>query len=304
MSINVSQLTKRYGNQLAVDNISFTANTGEILGFIGPNGAGKSTSMKVITGSILNFEGTVEINGINIKTDPIKAKQIIGYLPEHNPLYLEMYVKEYLTHVAAFYKLKTPVKKRIEEVISLTGLDIEKNKKIGALSKGYRQRVGLAAAIIHDPQILILDEPTTGLDPNQIVEIRNLIKELGKEKTVMLSTHIMQEVEAICSKIVLINRGRIAIQGNTQDIKETAESQKTVVVEFSEATDSIKLAAVEGVAEIKPAGENTYLIACQTDTDPRQAIFAYAVENGISVLSMQMQEKKLEDVFKDQTNKA
>lgn len=303
MSIKVSQLTKKYGEQLAVDNVSFTAQSGEILGFIGPNGAGKSTTMKIVTGSILNFDGLVEINGINIKTDPIKAKQIIGYLPEHNPLYLEMYVKEYLKHVSGFYKLDKPVDKRVEEVVELTGLAIEQHKKIGALSKGYRQRVGLAAAIIHEPKVLILDEPTTGLDPNQIVEIRNLIKSLGKEKTVMLSTHIMQEVEAICNKIVLIDRGHIAVQGSTQEIRNEAESQKTVVVEFSDPISVEGLSGLKGVAEVKELEGNAWLVACETESDPRQEIFAFAVRSNVSVLSMQLQEKRLEDVFKEVTSR-
>lgn len=303
MSIIVTNLTKRYGEQIAVNNISFTAETGQILGFIGPNGAGKSTSMKVITGSILNFEGTVEINGTNIKDDPLKAKEKIGYLPEHNPLYLEMYVKEYLRHTAGFYKLDKPVKQRIEEVIELTGLEAEQKKKIGSLSKGYRQRVGLAAAIIHDPEVLILDEPTTGLDPNQIVEIRNLIKSLGEKKTVMLSTHIMQEVEAICNKIVLINKGEIAVQGSAGEIKEASQSRKTVIVEFSQPADRTTLEKIKGIESTKELEKNTWLIACKENADPRQEIFSMAVETSNAVLSMQMQEQKLEDVFKELTSK-
>lgn len=220
MSIKIQNLTKTYGTQKAVDNISFEVHKGEIVGFLGPNGAGKSTTMKILTGYIPSTEGSAEVNGFDVKTQPMQVKKSIGYLPEHNPLYLEMYVREFLEFIGSLYGLKgKELKNRIEEVIELVGLSLEKHKKIGQLSKGYRQRVGLAQAMIHNPEVLILDEPTTGLDPNQLVEIRNLIKEVGKNKTVIFSSHIMQEVEALCDRVVIINRGKIVADGNLAELK-------------------------------------------------------------------------------------
>jgi ABC-2 type transport system ATP-binding protein len=221
MSIKIQNLSKVYGSQKAVDNISFEINKGEIVGFLGPNGAGKSTTMKILTGYIPDTEGTAEVNGFDVKTNPMQVKQTIGYLPEHNPLYLDMYVREFLEFVGSMYGLSGKnLKNRIDEVIELVGLSIEKHKKIGQLSKGYRQRVGIAQALIHDPEVLILDEPTTGLDPNQLVEIRNLIKQIGQNKTVVFSTHIMQEVEAICDRVVIINRGKIVADGNLNELRQ------------------------------------------------------------------------------------
>lgn len=220
MSIKIQNLTKTYGTQKAVDNISFEVHKGEIVGFLGPNGAGKSTTMKILTGYIPSTEGSAEVNGFDVKTQPMQVKKSIGYLPEHNPLYLEMYVREFLEFIGSLYGLKgKELKNRIEEVIELVGLSLEKHKKITQLSKGYRQRVGLAQAMIHNPEVLILDEPTTGLDPNQLVEIRNLIKEVGKNKTVIFSSHIMQEVEALCDRVVIINRGKIVADGNLAELK-------------------------------------------------------------------------------------
>lgn len=220
MSIKIQNLTKTYGTQKAVDNISFEVHKGEIVGFLGPNGAGKSTTMKILTGYIPSTEGSAEVNGFDVKSQPMQVKKSIGYLPEHNPLYLEMYVREFLEFIGSLYGLKgAELKNRIEEVIELVGLSLEKHKKIGQLSKGYRQRVGLAQAMIHNPEVLILDEPTTGLDPNQLVEIRNLIKEVGKNKTVIFSSHIMQEVEALCDRVVIINRGKIVADGNLAELK-------------------------------------------------------------------------------------
>lgn len=221
MSIKIQNLSKVYGTQKAVDNISFEINKGEIVGFLGPNGAGKSTTMKIMTGYIPATEGTAEINGFDVKTNPMQVKQTIGYLPEHNPLYLDMYVREFLEFVGSMYGLSGKnLKNRIDDVIELVGLSIEKHKKIGQLSKGYRQRVGIAQALIHDPEVLILDEPTTGLDPNQLVEIRGLIKQIGQNKTVVFSTHIMQEVEAICDRVVIINRGKIVADGNLNELRQ------------------------------------------------------------------------------------
>jgi len=228
MSIKIQNVTKLYGEQRALDNISFEIKTGEIVGFLGPNGAGKSTMMKIITGFIPPSDGEVFVNGLDVVEEPEKVKQIIGYLPEHNPLYLDMYVREYLEFVAGIYKVKDK-KQKVKTIIEQTGLGVEQHKKLGALSKGYRQRVGLAHSLIHDPEVLILDEPTSGLDPNQIVEIRNLISEVGKSKTVMLSTHIMQEVEAICDRVIIINKGKIVADDSAKDItSQSAEKYQTV----------------------------------------------------------------------------
>ena len=245
MSIEVNHLFKYYGEQAAVQDISFNVAAGEIVGFIGPNGAGKSTTMKIITGFIPSSSGDVKVCGMPVNEDSMQTRQLIGYLPEHNPLYLDMYVKEYLEFVGKIYKVKN-LKARTEEMIHAVGLDVEQNKKIGALSKGYRQRVGLAAAIIHDPQVLILDEPTSGLDPNQLVDIRELIKKIGKEKTVMLSTHIMQEVEAICDRVVIINKGRI-VANNTASVLQQSMSLQTVYVEFEGTVSKAMLEKIQHV---------------------------------------------------------
>ncbi|MBO7125163.1 MAG: ATP-binding cassette domain-containing protein [Bacteroidales bacterium] len=220
MSISVKKIVKTYGTQRAVDGISFEIPSGEIVGFIGPNGAGKSTTMKIITGFLSDFEGEVLVNGIDVRQNPIEVKKIIGYLPEHNPLYLEMYVKEYLVFVAKIYGLNKNTEGIVNDIIKRVGLEKEVHKKISMLSKGYRQRVGLAAVLVHDPKVLILDEPTTGLDPNQLIEIRSLIEAEGKSKTIMLSTHIMQEVEAICDRVIIINNGRIVANDTAENIKK------------------------------------------------------------------------------------
>lgn len=235
MSIKIQNLTKVYGTQKAIDNISFEINSGEILGFLGPNGAGKSTTMKILTGYLPASSGSARVLNVEVSTDSLEVKQQIGYLPEHNPLYLEMYVKEFLEFVGSLYGLKSDnLKNRVIEVIDLVGLQIEQHKKIGELSKGYRQRVGLAQALIHNPEVLILDEPTTGLDPNQLVEIRNLIREVGKNKTVILSTHIMQEVEALCDRVIIINKGKIVIDETMDSLKKKNSNLETI---FREATN-------------------------------------------------------------------
>jgi ABC-2 type transport system ATP-binding protein len=235
MSIKIQNLTKVYGTQKAIDNISFEINSGEILGFLGPNGAGKSTTMKILTGYLPASSGSAQVLNVEVSTDSLEVKQQIGYLPEHNPLYLEMYVKEFLEFVGSLYGLKSDnLKNRVIEVIDLVGLQIEQHKKIGELSKGYRQRVGLAQALIHNPEVLILDEPTTGLDPNQLVEIRNLIREVGKNKTVILSTHIMQEVEALCDRVIIINKGKIVIDETMDSLKKKNSNLETI---FREATN-------------------------------------------------------------------
>lgn len=303
MSISVKNVTKKYGSQKAVDDVSFEIESGEIVGFIGPNGAGKSTTMKVITGFLSDFEGEVTVDGLNVKDHGIEVKNKIGYLPEHNPLYLEMYVKEYLKFVAGLFHVNEPEKK-VQEVIELTGLSKEQHKRLGALSKGYRQRVGLAAVLIHDPEILILDEPTTGLDPNQIVEIRNLIAAVGKKKTVLLSTHIMQEVEAICNRVIIINNGRIVANDNSSSIKQNAqEANATIQLELLQVTTKDLLCTIPEVEDVICVSEKQWLIKPSTQEDIREKIFNFAVENKLTVLSMQVQEKSLEQAFQDLTKK-
>jgi ABC-2 type transport system ATP-binding protein len=271
----------------------------KIVGFLGPNGAGKSTMMKIMTGFIPPNNGNVFINEISILEDSLGVRKIVGYLPEHNPLYLEMYVKEYLQFMASIHLPKKEVKPRVKEIIELTGLTVEQNKKLGSLSKGYRQRAGLAQALIHNPEVLILDEPTTGLDPNQIVEIRNLIAQIGKEKTVMLSTHIMQEVEAICDRVIIINKGKLVADERPDTIQNKVSDQTIViVVEFDKEVDKQLIESIEGATKAIKHKDNTWLIESAADKDIRGNIFNFAVKNGLTILSQQKQEKSLEDVFK------
>jgi ABC-2 type transport system ATP-binding protein len=298
MSIEVNHLFKYYGEQAAVQDISFNVAAGEIVGFIGPNGAGKSTTMKIITGFIPSSSGDVKVCGMPVNEDSMQTRQLIGYLPEHNPLYLDMYVKEYLEFVGKIYKVKN-LKARIQEMINAVGLDVEQNKKIGALSKGYRQRVGLAAAIIHDPQVLILDEPTSGLDPNQLVEIRELIKKIGQEKTVMLSTHIMQEVEAICDRVVIINKGRI-VANDTASVLQQSMSLQTVYVEFEGSVSKGMLTKIPHVGKVEAVKEG-WLIETRDDVDLRKEISRFAQKNDLLVLTLRAEEKSLEEVFKELT---
>lgn len=301
MSIQVKNITKLYGSQKALDQVSFEIKTGEVIGFLGPNGAGKSTMMKIITGAIPATEGEVMVEGLDVMEHPLEVKKLIGYLPEHNPLYLDMYVKEYLEYVAQIYKV-SDTKNRVAQMIEKTGLSREQHKKIGALSKGYRQRVGLAQALLHDPKVLILDEPTSGLDPNQIVEIRNLISEIGKEKTVMLSTHIMQEVEAICDRIIILKQGQLVADNDTQLIQQELTSEKQVVlVEFSTGVEQSDLLTIPGIQDAKNAKENHWVIEADSAKDIRQDIFNFAVAKGLAVLSMQKKEKTLEEVFQELT---
>lgn len=281
-----------------MQDISFNVAAGEIVGFIGPNGAGKSTTMKIITGFIPSSSGDVKVCGMPVNEESMQTRQLIGYLPEHNPLYLDMYVKEYLEFVGKIYKVKN-LKARIQEMINAVGLDVEQNKKIGALSKGYRQRVGLAAAIIHDPQVLILDEPTSGLDPNQLVEIRELIKKIGEEKTVMLSTHIMQEVEAICDRVVIINKGRI-VANDTASVLQQSMSLQTVYVEFEGSVSKGMLAKIPHVGKVEAVKEG-WLIETRDDVDLRKEISRFAQKNDLLVLTLRAEEKSLEEVFKELT---
>ena len=299
MSITVKHLTKNYGEQTAVNNISFKANKGEILGFLGPNGAGKSTTMKIITGFIPASDGHVEVCGMDVNDHPIEIRKKIGYLPEHNPLYLDMYVKEYLSFVAKIYKLKN-VKDRVSDVIQKVGLEKEQHKRIGALSKGYRQRVGLAQAIIHDPEVLILDEPTSGLDPNQLVEIRALIKKIGKEKTVMLSTHIMQEVEAICDRVIIIKNGDLVANNTASELQNQSEEQ-VIYVEFEGNVSRNQLNKIQDVQRVEKISENSYLISGAKSADLRKTIAFFAQQNNLLILTLKVEEQSLEEVFKTLT---
>jgi len=304
MSIQVNNITKLYGKQKALDNVSFEVKTGEIVGFIGPNGAGKSTMMKIITGFLPQTSGEVLVNDMDNLEHSLKIRKDIGYLPEHNPLYHEMYVKEYLNSVAGIYKLGIDTESRIEEIIKLTGLGIEQKKKIGALSKGYKQRVGLAQALIHDPGVLILDEPTSGLDPNQIIEIRNFIAEFGKEKTVILSTHIMQEVEAICDKVIIINEGVIVADESAKGLQSSEKSlYQTVLVELDKNIKSKDFESISSIVKAVKIQDNHYLVQGEKKKDVRADIFKYAVDKGLTVLSMQKKEKSLEEVFQELTKK-
>ncbi len=298
MSIEVTNLTKFYGEQAAVRDISFSVAKGEIVGFLGPNGAGKSTTMKIITGFIPSTSGEIKVCGLPVDVDSLNTRQLIGYLPEHNPLYLDMYVKEYLEFVAKIYKMSN-VKDRVSDMVKAVGLEVEQNKKIGALSKGYRQRVGLAQAIIHDPQVLILDEPTSGLDPNQLAEIRELIKNIGKQKTVMLSTHIMQEVEAICDRVVIINKGQI-VADDKASILQVDTLHQTVYVEFDGTVTKNVLSKIKQVQKIEAFGKG-WLLESNEIGDLRKIIAQFAQQNELLVLTLRTEEKTLEEVFKELT---
>lgn len=298
MSIEVKHLFKYYGDQAAVKDVSFTVKSGEIVGFLGPNGAGKSTTMKVITGFIPASSGEVKVCGIPVSVDSLETREKIGYLPEHNPLYLDMYVKEYLTFVGNIYKVPN-VKERVEEMIKAVGLEVEQYKKIGQLSKGYRQRVGLAQAIIHDPEVLILDEPTSGLDPNQLVEIRELIKKIGKEKTVMLSTHIMQEVEAICDRVIIINKGEIVADDKAADL-QVSQTVQTVFVEFEGDVTRNQLKKIIGVKKVESFGEG-WLLETMEDIDLRKSVATFAKDNDLLTITLKREQKSLEEVFKQLT---
>lgn len=303
MSLKVSGLTKSYGSQKAVDNISFGVENGEIVGFIGPNGSGKSTTMKCICGILPPDEGLLEVSEIDVRKDPMSVKKIIGYLPEHNPLYYDMYVKEYLQHIAGYYNNVSDKKKSVENIIEETGLAPECHKKIGQLSKGYKQRVGLAQAMIHNPEVLILDEPTTGLDPNQIVEIRNLISGIAKNKTVLLSTHILQEVEAICDRVIIINHGKIVADGPTTHIGQTSDTNlQTVFVEFNSEVDEKLLKNIKGITEVRKLSSFTFLLEGSIRGDLREKIFDFAIGNKITLLTIQKKEDTLEDSFRKLTS--
>ena len=298
MSIEVKNAFKYYGEQAALNDVSFSVNSGEIIGFLGPNGAGKSTMMKILTCFIPKSAGSVKVCGLDVEEHSIEVRKKVGYLPEHNPLYLDMYVKEYLSFVAGIYKLKNK-KDRVNEMISLVGLEVEKNKKIGALSKGYRQRVGLAQAIIHDPEVLILDEPTSGLDPNQLVDIRQLILNIGKTKTVMLSTHIMQEVEAICDRVVIIKQGKIVADDTAAIMQQKDVERQTVLVEFDQVVSRNQLRQIAGIKSVKNVEENKWIFSGEGDIRP--SIAKYAQQNNLLILAMSVEQKSMEEVFKELT---
>lgn len=301
MSISVSQVSKQYGTQKALDQVSFEIGTGELVGFLGPNGAGKSTLMKIITGYLSADGGSVVINGETVETKNISIRSQIGYLPENNPLYTDLYVREYLEMVAGFYKLQHK-KEQVLKMIELTGLKVEQHKKIGMLSKGYRQRVGLAQALIHDPAVLILDEPTTGLDPNQLEEIRQLIRAISANKTVMLSTHIMQEVEAICSRVIIINQGRLVADGSIAELKSgQIERKQAVLVEFNKAPEMELLRKINGLRKLEAINSTTFLAESDQATDLRPALFHFAVSSQLVLLTLKEQQQSLENVFQDLT---
>ena len=300
MSIEVTKISKEYGQQKALNEVSFSVGEGSITGFLGPNGAGKSTMMKILTCFIPQSSGTAKVCGFDVYENSFEVKQQVGYLPEHNPLYLDMYVKEYLAFAAGIHKLKN-IDERVKEMIAITGLALEQRKKIGALSKGYRQRVGLAQALIHNPKVLILDEPTTGLDPNQLVEIRALIKELGKEKTVLFSTHILQEVTAVCDNIIIINKGEIVANSDAKTLQIGNKSQTVLLLELDKDIEIANFLAIEGVLDVKKSEKLKWKITYHHENDIRPAIMQLAVNNQRTILSMKIEEQSLEAIFQKLT---
>ncbi len=296
MSIQVAGISKLYGNQKALNNVSFTVEKPEIVGFLGPNGAGKSTMMKILTTYLVANEGTALVNGFDVNNHTQQVQQSVGYLPEHNPLYAEMYVKEYLAFNASIYSIG---KQRINEVVELTGLTTEAHKKIGQLSKGYRQRVGLANALLHNPDVLILDEPTTGLDPNQLIEIRNLIKTIGKTKTVFLSTHIMQEVEAMCDRVIIINKGEIVADKKLKELRESKE--QVVIVEFDFRVEDAFLLKLPKVKNVNNTHDFVYEITFSTSEDMRSHVFDFAHDNQLKILQLNQKNASLESLFRELT---
>ncbi len=298
MAIELKNISKIYGKQYALKNVSLTINRGEVVGLLGPNGAGKSTLMKILTGYLTASEGNASIDGYEIEDQ--KVRSIIGYLPENNPLYQDMYVREYLHFIAKLYKIKN-VKEELDRMVQLCGLIPEQNKKIGALSKGYKQRLGLAQALIHRPEILILDEPTSGLDPNQLVEIRKLIKEVGKEKTVLLSSHIMQEVEAICNRVIILNKGEIVADEHTADLSKLINRGEQIELELDKAIAEEDLNNLNGVLSVQANGKNKWVINATNESDIRQQLFEFTVREGLKIRSMQKVESSLEQIFQELT---
>jgi len=303
MSIQVTNLTKLYGEQKAIDHVTFTVNRGEIVGFLGPNGAGKSTTMKIITGYLQPDEGEAIVSGISVKKQPLEAKATIGYLPEANPLYYDQYVREYLGFVADIHHIPSKIKKdRIEAVIQTVGLSLESKKKIGQLSKGYKQRVGLAAALIHDPEVLILDEPTTGLDPNQIIEIREVIKALGQNKTVLFSSHILQEVEAICDRVIIINRGKLVANDKLSALRSQADNTNILKVTFKEALEAEWLQRLSSVQSVNKISTTEWELICTDVNETRRQLLELALQHNLNIVSLQSGGQSLEEVFRSLTN--
>ncbi|MGK0364513.1 MAG: ABC-2 type transport system ATP-binding protein [Saprospiraceae bacterium] len=300
MSVKVNNLSKIYGDQRAVNSISFEAKKGEILGFLGPNGAGKTTTMKILTGFIPQSEGTAEVCGYDTETESMEVRRRIGYLPEHNPLYKDMYVREYLDFVAGLHGIKNK-RSRVAEMVEMTGLTREQNKPIGALSKGFRQRVGLSQALMHDPEVLILDEPTSGLDPNQLVEIRSLIKQIGEQRTVIFSTHIMQEVQALCDRVLIINKGSLVADDTIDVLQQRVAGESVVTVEFAETTNAKKLETIKGVKKVNVLKDKTFQIFAPANIDIRAEVFRFAVDNRLTLLGMQKEVFSVEDVFRKLT---
>lgn len=296
MSLVVENLTKKYNNQIAVDNLSFSLEEGVITGFLGPNGAGKSTTMKMITGSLLPTKGTIRIENKLLSSNSVDLRSEIGYLPEHNPLYLEMYVREYLNFNADIYKVS---KDRVASIIRLTGLSLESHKRIGQLSKGYRQRVGLAVSILHEPKILILDEPTTGLDPNQIIEIRNIIKKLSKNRIILLSSHIMQEIQALCDRVIILNRGKLVIDKKMKDLQG---KEQTIEVAFDYRVEERLLKQLPNIKSVTNLYDFLYMLKFDTTTDMRSSIFDFATKNGLKILQINHKHQDLEKIFRDLTH--
>ncbi len=303
MSIIVQNITKIYGQQKALNNVSFEIQNNEIVGFLGPNGAGKSTLMKIMVGYLPPTQGNITINGFDVINQSLEVRKTIGYLAENNPLYTNMYVKEFLAFAADTAGMNFNRKETIVEIIRKTGLENEQFKKIGSLSKGYRQRVGLAQALLHNPKVLILDEPTTGLDPNQIIEIRQLIKDIGREKTVILSTHLMQEVEAICQRVIIINKGEIIADDSAENLKTKAMQTKTLLaIEFDKEIEKEKIAQLQNISNIEENGKNKWIIEAANNADLRPALFKFAVENNLTILAMQQKGQSMEDVFHSLTS--
>lgn len=305
MTLQIKNLTKIYGKQRAVDNISFDVARGEIVGFLGPNGAGKSTTMKIATTYLPPTSGSVVVGGMDVSQHPQKVKRIIGYLPENNPLYPDLYVREYLRLIGRFYGMRgTQLKEAVRNIIEVCGLVAEQTKRIEALSKGYRQRVGLAQALIHDPDVLILDEPTSGLDPNQILEIRRLIKETSANKTVIFSTHILQEVQAICDRVVVINKGTLVADDELDNLLSGSSDTRTIVVEFDNEISAGELRQIAGIRMVESIGQNRYRIVPEPGYDLRPEIFRFSADKGLSLVGLKQEENSLETIFRNLTGQA
>lgn len=301
MSISIEAVSKHYGTQKAVNNISFSLKPGEIVGFLGPNGAGKSTTMKMMTGYLQPDGGKITVNGISVQDQPLEVKKKIGYLPEANPLYYDMYVKEYLHFIAGVHGLGKKTKERVNAVIAMTGLTPESHKKTGQLSKGYKQRVGLAAALIHDPEVLILDEPTSGLDPNQIIEIREVIRSLGQQKTILFSTHILQEVEALCERVIIINKGELVADAPLSDLKNTNGDQQRLRVNFGEPLEAEWLLRLPDTLSAEKTDAHTWLLTTSSPEKLRKQILELALQHNLNIVSLQSENGKLEDIFRELT---